>query len=487
MDYLNNWCGNLSVWCGKRYFNTDKYKGIEVKNGKQLLNSIETSVDNNAIDTQNINKRNSQIDNINDAVDNLLNAVKINSWQDIVNQIKQPNSTESDKEAGNEKLHYSLSQTEILSFCGKLLDILKTGDLPLSNAFDRLRYLTQYFEVKSKIAKIQNILLVREIFHREDNNNKDDKTAVYKNNEQKIQKPKEQLELVINANYIAFQSSIEEYKQLKKEIEDIDKNNNKINENNNQNKENIMKVNDAKAIMFKLQEIETQINKENFEQTESMFENENNKFLTGGTKQNLENQKNILTKKLELCVLKDCITKQIDNFTDIFLFIKSNDQNKLNNFENNFEKEKKNIANSINRIGLEYLSKMNNLIQANEYLNKDFDTEINNMNKQIENINNNIDNDNAKPYTTSTETSCMDSLCCRICAEEPITYTNKEINGRENVENILKNYQKNKTDSTLGDNKNTNNLYNKEKEEYNNVDNNNSRQNINFQGMSEMI
>ena len=186
-------------------------------------------------------------------------------------------------------------------------------------------------------------------------------------------------------------------------------------------------------------------------------------------------------------MLKDCITKQIDNFTDIFLFIKSNDQNKLNNFENNFEKEKKNIANSINRIGLEYLSKMNNLIQANEYLNKDFDTEINNMNKQIENINNNIDNDNAKPYTTSTETSCMDSLCCRICAEEPITYTNKEINGRENVENILKNYQKNKTDSTLGDNKNTNNLYNKEKEEYNNVDNNNSRQNINFQGMSEMI
>ena len=84
---------------------------------------------------------------------------------------------------------------------------------------------------------------------------------------------------------------------------------------------------------------------------------------------------------------------------------------------------------------------MNNLIQANEYLNKDFDTEINNMNKQIENINNNIDNDNAKPYTTSTETSCMDSLCCRICAEEPITYTSKNINGMENIDNILTNFK----------------------------------------------
>ena len=89
MDYLNNWCGNLSVWCGKRYFNTDKYESIEVENCKQLLNGIEVSMDNNAIDTQNINKRNSQIDNINDAVDNLLNAVKVNSWQDMVNQIKQ--------------------------------------------------------------------------------------------------------------------------------------------------------------------------------------------------------------------------------------------------------------------------------------------------------------------------------------------------------------------------------------------------------------
>ena len=72
-----------------------------------------------------------------------------------------------------------------------------------------------------------------------------------------------------------------------------------------------------------------------------------------------------------------------------------------------------------------------------EILSKDCWTEINNMNKQTENINNNIDNDNANPYTTSTETSCMDSLCFRICAEKPITYTSKNINGRENIGNIL--------------------------------------------------
>ena len=396
MDYLNNWCGNLSVWCGKRYFNTDKYESIEVENCKQLLNGIEVSMDNNAIDTQNINKRNSQIDNINDAVDNLLNAVKVNSWQDMVNQIKQQTLTNNSKQNSNNglsqqelsayfKSEFSLSQIEILSFCGKLLDILKTGNIPLQDQSDKYEYLKQYFEVKSKIAKIQNILLVREILNRKDNNNKDNETAFYENNDQKLNEQQEELELVIKANYLAFQSSIEDYKQLKKEIDDIKSqlknttNNDAINENNINN--NTYDINED-DIITKLKDIESKISTNKFEQKESTLKNNNNQFWEDVDKKTLEIQKHLLTKQLELCYLENGIKQQIDSFIDIFFYIEKDGQ------LNEFEIEKKNIKDSINDIGVKYLSKMHSLIQNDEDLNKDFETQIEeSMRQNIEYIN----------------------------------------------------------------------------------------------------
>ena len=233
MKYLSNFSNNVSVELDKDEWNKDKY--TKIKKIKLLQLNVETQVDNQNDDFNSINSSNSQIADIKELADNLLIHATIDDWQGLVNQIKQPInnnnqpiSQEDNKQISQEKLYqyfnnknYSLSQMEILSFCGKLLDILQTGDIPLQTQSDKYEYLKQYFEVKSKIAKIQNILLVREILHREDSKNKDNETAVYGNNEQKIQKQKEELELVINANYLAFQSSIQEYKQLKKEIDDI--------------------------------------------------------------------------------------------------------------------------------------------------------------------------------------------------------------------------------------------------------------------------
>ena len=261
------------------------------------------------------------------------------------NENFDPNKYNYDKITNNDTSNI-LSQTDICAFCDKLLDILKNGDIPLQTQSDKYQYLKPYFEVKSKIAKIQNILLVREIYHRYNNKNKDkdNKQGLYADNEQKIQKQKEELELVINANYLAFQSSIEDYKQLKKEIENIksdlkkDKNNDAINENNNQYEFNIINVEDKMKIMGQLKEIEKQIKKENFEQKEGTLKNDDNEFFEDADKKTLETQKHLLTKKLELCILKDCIKQQIDGFIDVFSC--SKEDGKLNEVE----MEKKNIV-----------------------------------------------------------------------------------------------------------------------------------------------
>ena len=40
----------------------------------------------------------------------------------------------------------------------------------------------------------------------------------------------------------------------------------------------------------------------------------------------------------------------------------------------------------------------------------------------------------------------MDSICCSICADEPITYALKNINGKENMEILQEKYANNNND-----------------------------------------
>ena len=227
--------------------------------------------------------------------------------------------------------------------------------------------------------------MVREILNRKDNNNKDNETAFYENNDQKLNEQQEELELVIKANYLAFQSSIEDYKQLKKEIDDIKSqlknttNNDAINENNINN--NTYDINED-DIITKLKDIESKISTNKFEQKESTLKNNNNQFWEDVDKKTLEIQKHLLTKQLELCYLENGIKQQIDSFIDIFFYIEKDGQ------LNEFEIEKKNIKDSINDIGVKYLSKMHSLIQNDEDLNKDFETQIEeSMRQNIEYIN----------------------------------------------------------------------------------------------------
>lgn len=464
MKYWNNFWANLSVKAGKSKYDIHNYTTI-----KLLENGVEDSVDNMRKTFNSINSANLKINNINELLSDLLAAMERNSWPDVVNQIIMNNDElQSNLQINNineKKLinntypkqeNHSLSQIEILSFCGKLLDYLNNGSASFNSATEKYTYLQTYFEVKEQIAKMQNILLVREILHREDNKKHNE------NNEQKIQKQKEELELVINANYLAFQSSIEEYKQLKKEIEDIDKNNNKINENNNQNKENIMKVNDANTIMFKLQEIETKINKENFEQPDSIFKNNNNKYIAVSNKQNLENQKHLLTKKLELCMLLRGIMTQIEDF--IYVFVCKEQENYA------FADDKNKCKETINEISLEYLTKMQNTIINDNDFSEDFHNQVSKCTS--------LSNNNSTKITILEEQqSLMDTLCCSICVNDPITYAIKDINSGENLDDILKKHHPQEANMkplmqyNINGNYNNNNLFNDIK--LNNINNDN--------------
>lgn len=202
MQKLNNFFDNLEVNSKKKDWQTQYYEDI-VQNMNNNLNSS---------DATSIQKP----QGIEDIVDDILSTIENSkSWQDIVNLIKNHElvtvSRPNNNNYNNEKKDQSLSRTEILSFCGKLLDILKSGNIPLKKQNNKYAYVATFFTVKNKIAKIQNELLALELLSR-NYGYKDQNTITIFNAK------KEEWRKLIDANYQALQSSINDYEQLDEEI-----------------------------------------------------------------------------------------------------------------------------------------------------------------------------------------------------------------------------------------------------------------------------
>ena len=403
---------------------------------------------------------------------------QINKEVNIIKSLNNNTETKNQEPLKQSEPHH-LSQQDILIFCGSLLEMLKNGTAPFENDNDKIQYLEEFFRVKNQIANIESILLFREILNRtkpteknKENNNEDNGNIEgnkLSTNEQKLEIKKlcdeiynvkdklpmyeKELEIKKLCDKIcsAFESSVKEYKDLeleiKKEYLDI-------------NKDKGTSDSDASNITLDgiLQEYDDICKSMHDHDTGQML----NLILPLNKQQNQGNAQSLhdlykkqqkfakLCEKVKLAnIFKNYIYNQIANFADTFYY---NEEDSYATTKFGIEK-KSGVA---NEICISNLQKMLKIIKGTEISNTDIiktirgvlsqkdqnqinsivdnnnDANKDNINDKIDKINedNNVDDS----VSFSKRPSCfLDSICCSICTDEPVLYSAKDINSKEDL------------------------------------------------------
>lgn len=504
MRYWNNFWDNLKVLWNKH----------DLSDNKTLRNfGIEREMDNNNETYSEIklkNLKNPNIDEIDNILKNLSRDVNTDKWhkdegcditslEDTIYDILYPkttspkqiskevniikslnNNTETkNKEPLKQSEPHHLSQQDILIFCGSLLEMLKNGTVPFSSKKEKMQYLRTFFELKNQIANIESILLLREILNRtkpteknKENNNEDNGNL--EGNKLSANEQKLEIDKLCDEIYSAFESSVKEYKDLeleiKKEYLDINKD------------KKISNIDELSTTFDKIQTEHKEICQLISQREQTQMLNSIpaiNKQQNQGNTQPLPDLYKKQQKLAKLCdkvklanIFNDYIYYQIANFADTFYY---NTNRKCTN--NTFESEKKcGVANEICIRNLQKMLKIikgteisnTNIIericnilsqedqnQINSIVNDNNDVNKNNINDKIDKINedNNVD-DSVSFYKRP---SCfLDSICCSICTDEPVLYSAKDINSKEDLYREPKIQKKDKNDEQKLINFNTN-------------------------------
>ena len=492
MGYWNNFWDNLKVLWNKH----------DLSDNKTLRNfGIKREMDNNNETYSEIKLKNPNIDEIENILKNLSGYVNTTQWhndkdyditslEDTIYDILYPktaspkqiskevniiksfnNNTETkNQELSKQSEPHHLSQQDILIFCGSLLEMLKNGTAPFGSKEEKMQYLRTFFELKNQIANIESILLLREILNRtkpteknKENNNEDNGNL--EGNKLSADEQKPEIDKLCDEIYSAFESSVKEYKDLeleiKKEYLDI-----------NKDKE-ISNIDEVSITFDKIQkeyiEICQLIGKCQDIQMLSLMQSPN-KQQNQGNAQPLpdlyKKQQKLakLSEKANLAtIFKEYIYKQISNFANTFYY-NTDCAYAANIFASDkIDTEKK--CGVANEICINILQKMLKIIKGTEISNTDIietirnvlsredknqinsivndnnDANKNNINDKIDKINE--DHDVDKSTSFYKRPSCfLDSICCSICTDEPVLYSAKDINSKEDLYREPKNQKK---------------------------------------------
>ena len=501
MRYWNNFWDNLKVLWNKH----------DISNNKTLQSyNIKEAIDSNFKTSTEIKLKNPEFYEIGDILRSLIGCAKQRAWHtNIVNnqhtleeiiynilypktaspkqiskEVNIPQSSNNNTETKNQEQSkqsepHHLSQQDILIFCGSLLEMLKNGTAPFEDEKYKMQYLEEFFRVKNQIANIESILLFREILNRtkpteKNKENNNENNGNIEGNKLSINEQKLEIKKLCDEIYSAFESSVKEYKDLELEIKKEYLDINKDKKNSDSDASNIT----LDGILQENEKICKSMQNDDAEQMLNLILplNKQQNQVTVQQSHDLENKQQKLAKlcyKVKLAnIFKDYIYNQIANFADTFYY---NTEEPYASTEFGIEK-KSGVA---NEICISNLQKMLKIIKETEISNTDIIVTIcsflsqedqkqinsivdndngvnkNNINDKMDKINedNNVDDS----VSFSKRPSCfLDSICCSICTDEPVLYSAKDINSKEDLYREPKIQKKDKNDEQKLINFNTN-------------------------------
>ena len=261
---------------------------------------------------------------------------------------------------------------------------------------------------------------------------------------------KKLIDLVIKANYLAFQSSMQEYDQLQKEIEGIKQ---KLTQEEKANIHKLLNKYQGKKNKNNIKDNKKDEASKDLPEEPTLNESKIIDILTYEKTIN-DNEKKLLTKLLEKCILVNGIRNRIRSFESVFSTSDQQnneiqekkgeqDEKKSNLMKNmyepscEFEQDKSEISQFLNESLSIYANKIKRTIQGKHHFEQEYDF----LNSIFPDDNQYDDTGKEKSYASGSTSDYTGGLCCSVCADDYITYSNKEINSRENIDDILNKYQ----------------------------------------------